>query len=105
MRFAELRQPRRASVVFAFWIALAAHMADYLSTVFALSHGAEEANPIVDAVIQFGGNWLFLLYKLSGVLFFWALSYWNKAVAALLAAPFFYVAVSNTFIGLEMAGL
>jgi hypothetical protein len=105
VRFLELRRPSRDAVVFAFWIALAAHLADYFSTVFAMSYGAEEANPIIDAIIQFGGNWLFLLYKLTGVLFFWALSYWNKVVATVLAAPFFFVALSNTFIGLEMAGM
>lgn len=105
MRFQELRNTSRDKVVFTFWIALVAHMADFASTVFAMSYGAEEANPIIDAVIQFGGNWLFLLYKLSGVLFFWALSYWSRAVATILAAPFFYIAMSNTFIGLEMAGM
>ena len=104
MRFQELRNPSRDKVVFALAVAFVAHMADFLSTVFAIKFGAEEANPIVNSVIQAGGNELLFIYKLSGVLWFFALSYWNKVLAFVLAVPFLVIAAHNVRIGIELAG-
>lgn len=89
-------------VLFTFILVFAGQFVDWASTVYAMSLGAEEANPTVASVIEAYGNGGFALYKLSGVLVFTALTYWNRWFALLFAAPFFYLGVHNMYIALTL---
>lgn len=105
MSFKKLLHPTKSALTFAVVLAVISQFADFFSTVFALNNGAEEANPIVAAVLAWGGYWLFFVFKLTAVAFFSALGSTSRIFALVLSVPFFYVSVNNVIIALELRGL
>jgi hypothetical protein len=81
--------------VFAFCVAFAAQAADTVTTIYGISRGASESNPLMESVISGHGFVWFALVKFSAVLYFTALTFWSRTMAVAFALPFFYFAIHN----------
>ena len=82
-------------IMFAFIVALLGQAADVATTIYGLKHGAHETNGLMAAAINNWGYTGFILVKLSAVFVMTAISFYSRAVAVILALPFFYFAWHN----------
>ena len=86
---------RRDAVVLAFLFALAAQMADYMTTVVGLRLGCAEANPLVRYILEYAGEGGFLIAKvLVAVMLMFTLRV-NVLFYTMVNGMFFLIAYQN----------